>query len=59
MIWSDLECYLVGVVDERCGSLKLTLMGYGFTEEVTLDNAIEKAATSHQRWSRSSLDPCP
>jgi len=42
-----------------CGSLKLTLIGYGFTEEVTLGNAIETAALLHQQWSRSSLDPHP
>lgn len=59
MIWSSLESYLVGVVEEQDNGLELTLMGYGFKEMVTLENVIEIAATSHEQWSRSSLDPSP
>lgn len=56
MIWSSLENYLIGVLEEREHSLELTLMGYGFQEAVALQNAIETAAKSHQSWSRSALD---
>lgn len=59
MVWSDLEALLVGVVEERGGKLDLTLIGYGFQEEVTRDTAIQLAAESHSIWSRSSLDPMP
>jgi hypothetical protein len=59
MVWSDLERYLVGVVEEQGDGLQLTLMGYGFKEMVTLENAVEIAAKSHGQWSRSSLDPSP
>ncbi|MCV2877209.1 hypothetical protein OE810_13230 [Rhodobacteraceae bacterium XHP0102] len=57
MVWSDLERYLVGVVEEQDNGLELTLMGYGFKEMVTLKNVIEIAVKSHEQWSRSSLDP--
>lgn len=59
MVWSDLEALLVGIVEQQDDHLKLTLMGYGFQEEVTIDNAIQVAAESHLSWSRSSLDPMP
>ena len=59
MVWSSLESYLVGVVEEQAQRLELTLMGYGFQEEVSLQTAIEIAAKSHKDWSRSSLDPIP
>ena len=59
MVWSSLESYLVGVVEEQDDGLELTLMGYGFTEMVTLEKVIDIAAKSHQQWSRSSLDPIP
>ena len=59
MVWSGLESYLVAVIAEREHSLELTLMGYGFQEEVSLNTAIEIAAKSHERWSHSSLDPAP
>ena len=59
MIWSNLESYLVGVVEEQDSGSKLTLMGYRFKEIVTLEKVIEIAAKSHEQWSRSSLDPIP
>lgn len=59
MIWSNLESYLVGVVKEQDDGLELTLMGYGFKENVNIDAAIQVAAESHKRWSGSSLDPSP
>jgi hypothetical protein len=48
MVWSDLEALLVGVVEKRGGKLNLTLIGYGFQEEVTIDNAVKVAAESHR-----------
>jgi hypothetical protein len=59
MIWSSLESYLVGVVEEQDEGLELTLMGYGFKENVTLDKAIQIAAEEHSLWARGSLDPSP
>lgn len=59
MIWSSLESYLVGVVQEQAQRLELTLMVYGFQQEVTLDAAIQVAAEEHRYWARGSLDPSP
>jgi hypothetical protein len=59
MVWSSLESYLVGVIEEQDDRLELTLMGYGFHEEVSLHDATAIAAKSHKDWSRSSLDPSP
>lgn len=59
MVWSDLEALLVGVVEQQDDYLKLTLMGYGFQEEVTIGNAVKVAAEAHRTWSRSCLDPAP
>ena len=59
MVWSSLESYLVGVVEEQDDRLELTLMGYGFQQSVTLDAAIKVAAEEHRDWARGSLDPSP
>lgn len=59
MIWSSLESYLVGVIEEQAQRLELTLMGYGFQQSVTLDAAIQVAAEEHRYWARGSLDPSP
>jgi len=59
MVWSNLESYLVGVLEEQGDGLKLTLMGYGFKENVALDTAIQVAAEEHRHWARGSLDPSP
>lgn len=59
MVWSSLESYLVGVIDEQDDRLELTLMGYGFQQPVTLDEAIQVAAEEHRYWAKGSLDPSP
>lgn len=59
MIWSNLESYLVGVVEEQDDGLELTLMGYGLKENITLDAAIQIASEEHRQWARGSLDPSP
>ena len=59
MVWSSLESYLVGVVEERDDRLELTLMGYGFQQSVTLDAAIQVAAEELRYWARGSLAPSP
>ena len=56
MVWSSLESYLVGVIEQRTEGFQLTLMGYDFQKEISLENAIKTAAKSHQDWSRSALD---
>lgn len=56
MVWSSLESYLVGVIEQRTEGFQLTLMGYDFQKEISLENAIKTVAKSHQDWSRSALD---
>lgn len=59
IVWSSISSDLVGVVAKLETGFKLTLVGFGFEEKVSLENVIKIAAEEYQYWIRGSLDPSP